>query len=389
MDNDRDNSEIQYKETKGIFTDHRLFIVGISVICVLALVIFVGLWATRSHASGADMAPMANIDHVTGATPPELSVNTSKLIFQNDRPGVAIIVRADDMGYSDALAASALTHHPRNGPILFTAADELPDVTLNEILRLNSLSGSKPVKILAVGELSDNVIARLSDTGLPVETIRGKDRYETAYLIDETLGFPEIIIIASPSDGGVASCAAAWSAHFGTPVLFIENDTIPGPTLKAINNTYHPEIYIIGNESAVSRIVEEKLRAMNVKSVDRIGGATPAEVSANLAAYRKGLFGWGKMSDAANSFAIVHTGEWQDAISAAILAHLNRHMAILFTDPDALDPALSSYLDSINQPDTTVPDYAIIVGRGLNGDIEEYLSAILAGRKAVHPMGGM
>lgn len=245
------------------------------------------------------------------------------------------------------------------------------------------------MKILAVGELSDNVTARLSGTGLPVETIRGSDRYETAYLIDELLGFPGIIIIASPSDGGVAACAAAWSAHFGTPILFMENDTIPGPTLKAINKTYNPEIFIIGNDTAVSRIAEAKLRTLNVRSVDRIDGATPSEVSVNLAAYRKGLFGWGKMSDAANAFSVVHTGEWQNAISAGLLAHLNRHMAILFTDPGTLDPDVSAYLDSINQPDTPVPDYAIIVGKGVNEDVEESLAAVMAGRKSGMEMSGM
>jgi putative cell wall-binding protein len=389
MGNGNDKYGISRRTARDLLADYKLVIAIILVLCALFPIVYVGLWSNRTSASNAGPATLSNIGHVTGGSPYETSVNTSRLIYTYAKPGVAIIVRADDAGYADALAASALTHHPRNGPILFTAIDALPDSTFNEILRLNSLSGTTQMKILAIGDLSSNVTARLSQTGLPVEIIRGKDVYETAYLIDEKLGFPGTIIIASSLDGGTASCAAAWSAHFGTPMLIVENDTVPEPTLRAINHTYHPEIYIIGNENAVSRAVEEKLRSLNVKSVDRIGGATPSDVSVNLASYRKGLFGWGKMSDAANAFSVVRTNEWRDAISGALLAHLDRHMPILFTDPGSLDPAVSAYLDSINQPDTPVPDYAIIVGKGLNQSVEESLSAIMAGHKSGMEMHGM
>ena len=325
----------------------------------------------------------SSISYITGANPWDTSVNVSRQVYTMSKPGVVIIVNANESNYPVALAASALTHHPRNGPILFTSYESLGDSTLNEIIRLDSLMGSMPMKILAVGELSNNVTDRLATTGLAVEQIKGKDAYETAYMIDKMLGFPRTILIASAADGGTAACAAAWAAHAGTPILLVNGEEIPDATYQAINNTYEPEIYIIGNESAVPRSVDKRLRALNVKSVDRIGGGTPAEVSANLAQYRKGLFGWGKMSDSANSFAIVRTGNWQDAISAALLGHLNRHMPVLFTAESALAPAVAEYLDSVNQPGTPVPDYAIIIGKPLSPGTEKMLSDIMRGDKNV------
>lgn len=208
-------------------------------------------------------------------------------------------------------------------------------------------------------------------------------------IIDELLGFPGIIVIASPQDGGMASPAAAWSAHFGTPILFVDKNSIPGATLKAINCTYMPEVYVIGGEDVISRGVEDQLRSMGVKSVDRIGGNSASEVSVNLASYKKGYFGWGKTSDSANAFSFALPGNWRDAISAALLAHLNRHMPLLITPSDRLDTNVASYLDSINMPNTPVPDYAIIVGRGISRDAMASLSGLLAGKKTVAPMGGM
>lgn len=331
----------------------------------------------------------SNIAYITGDNAWDTSANVSRHTYTESKCGVVIVVNANESNYPVALAASALTHHPRNGPVLFTPYESLADSTLNEITRLDSLMGSQPIKILAVGELSGNVTDRLATTGLAVEQIIGKDAYETAYMIDEMLGFPRTVLIASAADGGTAACAAAWAAHAGTPILLVNGEEIPDATYRAINNTYEPEIYIIGNESAVPRSVDNRLRTLNVKSVDRISGETPAEVSVNLALYRNGLFGWGKMSDSANSFAIVRTGKWQDAISAALLGHLNWHMPVLFTTENVLAPEVAEYLDSINQPGTPVPDYAIIIGKPLSPGTEETLSDIMRGDKNVIMGHGM
>ncbi|WP_424358039.1 cell wall-binding repeat-containing protein [Methanocella sp. MCL-LM] len=357
---------------------------GLALVALFLTIVFSGFGARPCEATAGHTALNSdNIAHLTGANPWDTSVNISRYIYTSNKPGVVMIVNAEESNYPVALAAAALQHHPRNGPILFTAYEGIADSTYDEIIRLDSLAGKAPVKILAVGELSDNCLNRLATTGLDIQQIKGRDAYETAYLIDEMLGFPQTIMIASATDGGTASCAAAWAAHAGTPILLVDSNRIPEPTYRAINATYQPEIYLIGNESAIPKTVEEQLRSLDVKSVDRVPGETPGEVSVNLAVYRKGLFGWGKMSDSANSFAIVRTGDWLGAINAGLLGHLNRHMPILFTGDTTLAPAVADYLDSINQPDTPVPDYAIIIGEPLGGNVESALSAIMRGAKTV------
>lgn len=373
-----------YPVFRGMAEHYWKIILGLALVALFLTIVFTGFGARPCEATAGHAAlDSDNIAHITGANPWDTSVNVSRYIYTVNKPGVVMIVNADESNYPVALAASALQHHPRNGPILFTAYEGIADSTYDEIIRLDSLAGKAPVKIIAVGELSDNCLDRLAATGLVVEQIKGKDAYETAYLIDELLGFPQTIMIASASDGGAASCAAAWAAHAGTPILLVDGNRIPEPTYRAIDATYHPEIYLIGNESAIPKTVEEQLRSLDVKSVDRISGETPGELSANLALYRKGLFGWGKMSDSANSFAIVRTGDWLGAINAALLGHLNRHMPVLFTGDTALAPAVADYLDSINQPDTPVPDYAIVIGEPLGRNVESSLSAIMRGAKTV------
>ncbi|RPJ50143.1 MAG: cell wall-binding repeat-containing protein, partial [Methanobacteriota archaeon] len=310
------------KRTKEIFP-------AIVILTMFITAVYVTCGTNPSMAMGESSGTgESNIAYITGDNAWDTSANVSRHTYTESKCGVVIVVNANESNYPVALAASALTHHPRNGPVLFTPYESLADSTLSEITRLDSLMGSVPIKILAVGELSQNVTDRLAATGMAVEQIKGKNAYETAYMIDEMLGFPRTILIASAADGGTAACAAAWAAHAGTPILLVNGEEIPDATYRAINNTYEPEIYIIGNESAVPRSVDRRLRALNVKNVDRISGETPAGVSVNLAQFRNGLFGWGKMSDSANSFAIVRAGKWQDAISAALLAHLNWHMPV-------------------------------------------------------------
>jgi hypothetical protein len=58
-------------------------------------------------------------------------------------------------------------------------------------------------------------------------------------------------------------------------------------------------------------------------------------------------------------------------------------MPVLFTAESALSPAVAEYLDSINQPSTPVPDYAIVIGKPLSPGTEKMLSDIMRGDKNV------
>lgn len=339
---------------------------------IAILIIFI-LAAPYSQAS------RPTIQHIAGHGPIETSVLVSQFIYNNTKPGVVLLVSDDD--YATALVATSLIHHPRNGPLLFTKKDGLPDIVYQEIVRLGSMDGMTKIKIYAIGDLSDNVISRARGLG-QVEVVYGGKAEETAYLIDRMLGHPRTIMVISAADTS-AACAAAWAAHAGTPILLVGNDTVPKPAEKAIDESYRPDIMIIGNETSVSRDVEEELRSMDVTSVDRISGDSPAELSVNFALYKKGLFGWGKNVDAANSFSIVKSGDWQNSINAALLAHLYGHQPILFTAPNMLDMAVSEYLDSINQPETPVPDHAVIVGEGISKDAEMELHSLLTGNKNI------
>lgn len=315
-----------------------------------------------------------------GSMPAETAALVSQYVYKDMPPHAIILVSSADDAYMEAMAASALIHHPRNGPILFTDALELPDITLQEILRLRTLSGND-TQVYVIGNISGTVISSLNETGMQLRFIKGNDPLETTYLIDKEIGFPDTIILVDESDKG-AVAAAAWSAHAGTPILFIKNGALPESTLRALRETKNSTTFLIGNAS--SENIDESLKEAGVRFVYRVAGNTPAEISVRLASYKLGDFGWGRTFDGASSFTVISSGDWRDGIASALLGHAQGHAPILMTSPGTIDSPVSHYLDSINQPDTMVPDTAYIVGKGPGAEAELSLSDLLTGKKSPH-----
>lgn len=102
----------------------------------------------------------------------------------------------------------------------------------------------------------------------PINYIAGKNRYETAALISDTLNSSTAILVngMSLADGLSAS---GLSGTLNSPILLTEVDNIPESTFKRINliNT----IYLIGGENVISKNIENKLKKLG-KNCIRISG---------------------------------------------------------------------------------------------------------------------
>ncbi|TQQ83192.1 hypothetical protein EXD82_09540 [Peptacetobacter hominis] len=111
--------------------------------------------------------------------------------------------------------------------------------------------------------------------------IIGKDRYETAGLIADRIGYYNSVILVNANDtlaDGLS--AASLSGKENAPILLVKKDKIPEYTKKRIEKA--STVYIIGEKDAISKEVENQLKD---KKVIRIGGKNRIETSLKLAEY--------------------------------------------------------------------------------------------------------
>ncbi|MDD7794540.1 cell wall-binding repeat-containing protein [Clostridium sp. 'White wine YQ'] len=102
-----------------------------------------------------------------------------------------------------------------------------------------------------------------------VDSIKGKDRYETAYMIAQKMNYTQAILVNGYSivDGLSAS---GLSGTTDSPILLTEKDSIPEKTLDGLKSVN--KVYIVGGEGVISKNVERILNMRGI-STERLGGA--------------------------------------------------------------------------------------------------------------------
>lgn len=114
-----------------------------------------------------------------------------------------------------------------------------------------------------------------------IETIRGKDRYDTAFKISEKVGsYNTVILVNSTISLADGLSASGLSGAKNAPIIPVRKDDIPEQSLKAISSASN--VYIIGGDAAISKKVEASLIASG-KVVNRIEGSNRIETSQKVA----------------------------------------------------------------------------------------------------------
>lgn len=113
------------------------------------------------------------------------------------------------------------------------------------------------------------------------ETIRGKDRYDTAFKISEKVGsYNTVILVNSTISLADGLSASGLSGAKNAPIIPVRKDDIPEQSLKAISSASN--VYIIGGDAAIPKKVEASLIASG-KVVNRIEGSNRIETSQKVA----------------------------------------------------------------------------------------------------------
>ena len=286
-----------------------------------------------------------NTTRVAGSDPAADAAGVALAVFPSTggakRPAAVSLVADDD--WPAGLAAASLVAEPIRAPILITGSDEIPDFTADALAAL-APSGSTETdgkQIFTIGSAT-------APRGVPTEAVSGSNPAEIAAQIDRlrqrlTGDPPRHILLASSEQAAFAMPAAAWAARSGDPVLFVNRETAPKPTLDALRRHRGVPVYVLGPPSVISDKALETVRKLSA-STRRIGAQDPVENAIAFARYTGGGFGW-DINDPGHGFVIANASRPLDAAAAAPLSASGAWGPLLITDNAGQVPAaLSGYL---------------------------------------------
>ena len=184
------------------------------------------------------------------------------------------VVLASGDAFPDALAGGVLAYALK-APILLVRG-KLDADTKAEIERL----GAKKVFILggevAIAKAVENELQKTVDT----ERIAGQNRYETAVKIAEKTAeingeTPRSVFFASSSNDSFADAisVSAPASILGSPILYISPSGRLDEKTDRFLAEYNIEIAtVVGGYNAVSQDAEENLKAMGLRTEERLKG---------------------------------------------------------------------------------------------------------------------
>jgi ell wall binding domain 2 (CWB2) len=324
-----------------------------------------------------------NTTRVPGSSAVADAAAVALAVFPSAAPGtnptVVTVAPTDD--WEAALASSVLMAPPIHAPVLLSGSGSEPAATA-EALKLLAPTGS--------GSLSGAQVVLVGDvpkpSGLRAATIGGSDPYTTAAAIDKFAtaadggrASPDVVI-ASSSDPAYAMPAAGWAAESGDPILFVTPNSIPKPTIQALQAHQKPKIYVLGPASVVSDSVLKQLGRYG--TVKRISGADPASNSVAFAVYRDppckfgqacvhvpGSFGWA-MRGPGHGYTLLNASQPLTAAASAALSGSADYGPQLVVDNGSTlsKPVLNFFLNYATPgytqegPTAAVYDHAWIIG---------------------------
>lgn len=174
-----------------------------------------------------------------------------------DKAEYAVLAAGMNENLVDSLAAAPLAKL-YNAPILLTEGKTLTPATRDELKRLET----KTVFLTTgKGVIQDKVIDELSDLGISLVYLGGKDRFETSVNIALEMAkvkpFKEIVLTSAWTNADALSIAPI-AAMKGMPILLTNAESLP-PTVKSYIDTMDNKIectYILGGGEMVSPAIE-------------------------------------------------------------------------------------------------------------------------------------
>ena len=312
-----------------------------------------------------------NTTRVAGTDPAVDAAGVALAVFPSsggvERPTSVSLV--EDADWPGGLAAASLTARPIRAPILVTGGDEISDFTADALEALAPTGSDKTdgTQVFTIGSAS-------TPRGLEAQRVTGSNAAETAAEIARlrqklTGERPQHILLASSEQPAFAMPAAAWAARSGDPVLFLERQAAPKPTLDVLRRHKGVPVYVLGPPSVISDKALEAVRKLS-PNARRIGAEDPVRNSIAFARYRRG---W-DIRDPGHGFVIANASRPLDAAAAAPLSASGAWGPLLVTeDAGQVPAALRGYLLDVKPGYVADPTRAVYNHVWVIGDQDDDL----------------
>lgn len=297
-----------------------------------------------------------------GTTRYQTAIEISKAAFDS----ADTVVLVSGATFPDAMSASALAG-AYEAPILLTEPTRLTAGVAAEITRLGA---TRVIIVGGTGAVSDAVKNALP-TGLTVERIGGRNRYETSALVAQRVkaklggAFSGAAFIANGRSFAdpLAAAPYAWSQKM--PVLLVDRYSV-SPAVEAFIADNVTDLYVVGGPGVVDDMVPEWL---GFPDATRLAGLNRYETAASAAEYACEA-GWASFE----RVGIASGRNFPDALAGGPMLG-KAGGVMLLTDPAWLSPetenALFMHIGEIGKID-------LLGGPGaVSDDVHSYLVDIM------------
>jgi hypothetical protein len=309
-----------------------------------------------------------NTTRVAGADPVATAAGVALAVYPStggvEGPDAVSLVDSSD--WQSGIAAASLTAQPVSAPILLSTGNSLPTLTQDALTALGP-AGSAATQGTQVFRIGDAA----SPSGVDVQHVTGSDPAAIAAQIDAlrqklTGAKPDDVLLVSSSEPQYSMPAASWAARSGDPVLFVNKDSVPKPTIEALKRDKGANVYALGPPSAISDKALTNAGSAT-SNVVRIGDTDPVANAIDFARYSNGSFGW-NITDPGHGLVIASDKDPMDAAAAAPLSASGTWGPLLVTDDAAQVPeSLRGFLLDIkpgyvDDPTRAVYNHVWIIG---------------------------
>lgn len=193
------------------------------------------------------------------------------------------VVIVNGLAIADGLAATPLATY-LNSPILLTRSNIIPDVTRNEITRLNA---NKAIIVGGKTVVDGNVESALRQLGIStIERLGGSDRYATslqiAKYIDSNLYDVESIVVSNGLGDADAMSIASVAGRDRMPIILSRADKLNDDIYNWLKSEDLKNAYIIGGPTVLSNNIVSSINGITSSDIsgNRLGGANRYDTNA-------------------------------------------------------------------------------------------------------------
>ena len=314
-------------------------IASILILCSSIIVGTPALAATNNLSSVTDSPQIISNNRLAGQT----SYETAKVISEYYSNGkVKNVILSTGQDFADALSASVLAHE-KEAPILLvdSAVDSSKDAFDYVSQHLDSTG---TVYIMGgTGIVGTEFVTKLNDLGFKnIVRIAGKDRYETSYMIANSLEDITVstVVISSGEQYPDALSISSFAANKGWPILLSPHDSLPQEMKNYLLKKKPIKVFIAGGSGAISDNVKSEISSLLPQvSVERLTGQSRFDTNVIIAE---------TFAPKPSTIYLATGFGFADALAGSTLAAKNGN-PIIFIDPSVptLPKSVASYFGKL------------------------------------------